>query len=78
MHRITSGWTALRVIYLLMGLLMAVYSATTATWVGLVIGLYFASMGLFGFGCAAGNCAIPHQATKPLEQETTGNKHGNI
>lgn len=25
-------------------------------WLGLAFGAYFASMGLFAFGCAGGNC----------------------
>jgi hypothetical protein len=35
-------------------------------WFGVVFGGYFASMGLFAFGCAAGNCA-----TEPLQKSNT-------
>ena len=31
-------------------------SALTQEWVGVVFGGYFAAMGVFAFGCAAGNC----------------------
>ncbi|MBK7469089.1 MAG: hypothetical protein IPJ43_21185 [Saprospiraceae bacterium] len=27
-------------------------------WVGALLGAYFASIGLFAFGCAAGNCLV--------------------
>ncbi|MGE3823060.1 MAG: hypothetical protein AB7G44_02460 [Bacteroidia bacterium] len=30
-------------------------------WFGVFFGGYFASMGIFSFGCAAGNCAVPKQ-----------------
>jgi hypothetical protein len=35
-------------------------------WFGVVFGGYFASMGLFAFGCAAGNCAA-----EPLQKSNT-------
>jgi hypothetical protein len=35
-------------------------------WFGVVFGGYFASMGLFAFCCAAGNCA-----TEPLQKSNT-------
>jgi len=33
-------------------------------WIGTFIGIYFASMGLFAFGCAAGQCHIPTPSIK--------------
>jgi hypothetical protein len=41
-----------------MGVLVGIQSIYNQQWFGLAFGAYFASMGLFAFGCAAGNCAI--------------------
>lgn len=55
-NRILTGWNFLRVIYVLLGSMVIVQSALAKQWAGLIFGIYFASMGLFAFGCAAGNC----------------------
>ena len=34
---------------------MVVVSLMDKQWVGAALGTYFAAMGIFGFGCAAGN-----------------------
>jgi hypothetical protein len=39
-----------------MGILVIIQSAMISQWLGVVLGAYFASMGLFAFGCASGNC----------------------
>lgn len=76
LQRIRSGWNYIRVLYLLAGLAISVQSVWTAEWFGLLPGLYFASMGLFAFGCASGNCAyIPPQSgtkTDVVEYEEIG------
>jgi hypothetical protein len=36
-----------------------------STVVGLALGIYVAAMGLFSFGCAAGNCTGPNCALEP-------------
>jgi hypothetical protein len=48
-----------------------IQSAIMREWIGILIGLYFASMGLFALGCAAGNCfaAYDYKETKPIEKE---------
>lgn len=56
-ERITGGWNAHRVFYLLAGSGMIAISAADFQWAGVLVGIYFASMGLFAFGCASGNCA---------------------
>ena len=38
-------------------------------WVGALLGAYFASMGLFAFGCAAGNCFGTNQNTEMQQIE---------
>ena len=54
--RITSGWTITRALYLVLGTFVIVQSTLNQQWLGVLFGTYFASMGLFGFGCAVGNC----------------------
>ena len=55
-ERILNGWTFTRVFYLLLGSMVIIQSAMSHQWFGVFFGAYFASMGLFAFGCAAGNC----------------------
>jgi len=55
-NRILTGWNVQRVLFLMMGIAIIVQSAISKQWSGLVFGGYIASMGLFAFGCAGGNC----------------------
>ena len=55
-QRFLNNWTFMRLIYLIMGILVIIQSAIISQWLGVVFGAYFASMGLFAFGCASGNC----------------------
>ncbi|MBS1764091.1 MAG: hypothetical protein JSS90_03875 [Bacteroidetes bacterium] len=55
-ERLFTGWNIQRAIYVLLGGTIIIQSAMQHEWFGLLIGGYFASMGLFAFGCAAGNC----------------------
>lgn len=57
--RLFKGWTLIRVFYLAMGLIIAIHSAISMEWMGAILGAYFASMGLFAFGCAGGQCYVP-------------------
>jgi hypothetical protein len=66
-QRITSGWTFIRVLYLVLGVFVIAQSIHDKQWVGLVLGAYVAAMGLFAFGCAAGNCYRP-SFTPPKEK----------
>jgi hypothetical protein len=61
MKRITTGWTAMRALYVVLGVSIAVHSGFGNEWLAMGIGLYFAAMGIFGFGCAGGHCAVPQQ-----------------
>ncbi len=54
--RVISGWTFTRFLYAGMGLYMVVQSSLHRQWLGVFVGTYFASMGLFSWGCASGNC----------------------
>jgi hypothetical protein len=56
-QRLLNNWSVRRALYLLIGLAIAIQSAYTREWFGIVAGSYFAAMGLFGFGCAGGQCA---------------------
>jgi hypothetical protein len=55
-ERILTNWTFTRALYLFIGSAVIVHSVMSQQWFGIVFGGYFASMGLFAFGCAAGNC----------------------
>lgn len=46
-------------------------------WMGTVIGGYFASMGMFGFGCASGNCIRDYSAEEPKNRSTIPNVDSN-
>ena len=64
-ERILSKWTLSRVLYLLLGIMILVQSAMSQQWIGVAFGGYFASMGLFAFGCASGNCFGGNCAVDP-------------
>lgn len=55
--RVFKNWTFTRVVFLAIGLWIITQSVLSDEWVGVAFGGYFASMGIFAFGCAAGNCA---------------------
>jgi len=55
-ERILTNWTFARALYLIMGIAVIIQSVMSHQWFGVAFGGYFASMGLFAFGCAAGNC----------------------
>jgi hypothetical protein len=67
MIRILTGWTIVRAMYLIIGGLIFIQSIMQKEWLGIVFGGYFASMGLFGFGCAAGNCYPVSRSNKVPE-----------
>lgn len=55
-ERLTTGWNFQRIIYLVIGSFILIQSLIELQWMGILFGSYFASMGLFAFGCASGNC----------------------
>jgi len=67
--RMFTGWTMTRVLYLLAGSALITESVISRQWFGVVFGIYFASMGLFAFGCAAGNCYA-----EPVASHTNADK----
>lgn len=57
---------------MLMGCYVVFESAKEMQWFGVIFGVYFASMGLFGFGCAGGNCRfVPPQNEKSHTEDVT-------
>lgn len=55
-ERLLSNWTFIRVIYLLVGFVLVIQGLAGQQWFITLWGAYFASMGLFGLGCASGAC----------------------
>lgn len=55
-QRLTQGWSIRRLLYLSIGLAIAIQAGLGHEWLGVAVGGYFAAMGLFGFGCAGGHC----------------------
>lgn len=56
-NRVLNNWSWSRLAYLIIGLLVVFQAADANQWWGIALGTYVIAMGLFGFGCAAGNCA---------------------
>lgn len=67
-QRILSNWTFTRALYLVLGIVVMVQSVMSEQWFGLAFGAYFASMGLFAFGCAAGHCYGTAPSSKSYAQ----------
>ena len=70
-NRILTNWTFMRALYLLMGIAVIIQSVMSQQWFGILIGGYFASMCLFAFGCAAGNCYSGNCATRSQQKSNT-------
>lgn len=70
-ERILTNWTLIRGFYLVVGLYIVTQSVLSQEWFGVVFGGYFASMGLFAFGCASGNCAGGSCAPNPTQKTET-------
>ena len=54
--RIFTGWTWIRAVYVFMGSAIIFQAFADKEWLLVIFGAYFASMGIFGYGCAGGNC----------------------
>lgn len=70
-QRLLTGWTFTRVLYLGLGIAVIINSATSQQWFGVLFGAYFASMGLFSFGCASGACFGGSCNTEPIQETKT-------
>ncbi len=69
LERIKRPLTFRRLLFLGMGLFIGISSLKQGEWVGILMGTYFFSMGLFTLGCAD-NCGIPARATSPQSEFT--------
>ncbi|MEP7322113.1 MAG: hypothetical protein ABI761_09340 [Saprospiraceae bacterium] len=67
-QRILTGWTFTRALYVALGTMVIIQSIIQLQWVGVLFGTYFASMGIFRFGCASGNCSDGSFDTEPNEK----------
>ena len=56
LKRLFTGWTWIRTAYLFMGTWVIIQSTMEGEWIGIVLGIWPAAMGLFGWACAGGNC----------------------
>lgn len=70
-QRILTDWTFRRVLYVGLGALLIDQSIEQHLWFGVLFGGYFASMGLFAFGCAGGNCFGRSCNAAPLHKNIT-------
>ena len=73
LERIKTGWNFQRIFFFAIGTLVVVQSLMSKHYLEASLGLYFAAMGLLGFGCAAGNCS-----TGPIQsKDVNSNKAGD-
>lgn len=68
--RILKGWNLRRVMYLALGSFVIGQSIMTGQYFVILFGAYFASMGIFNFGCASGTCAYVPPPSRPKVIET--------
>ncbi len=68
-ERILKNWTLTRGLYVVIGSLIIVQSVWQREWIMTVMGAYIASMGVFAFGCASGNCFGGSCAVTPEQLE---------
>lgn len=73
-QRILTGWNLRRVLYTLIGGAIIIQSVLQHEWIGVLLGSYFASMGIFSFGCAGGNCFNGNCYTNTNSNSTKENK----
>ena len=73
-ERIITNWTFTRILFLIVGITFIVQSVMSRQWYGIVFGGYFASMGLFAFGCASGNCYGGNRASTSKQKQNTSIK----
>jgi hypothetical protein len=73
-ERILNGWTFRRVLYLVIGSFIIIQAVMDKQWFSVAFGGYFAAMGLFAFGCAAGNCFEGNCSTEPQLKSNTSDQ----
>lgn len=68
-ERILTGWNFQRILFLVLGGIILFTAIPSLDWISIALGGYFFSMGLFAFGCAAGNCYNKISETNPDENK---------
>ncbi len=76
-QRVFTGWNFQRVIYVALGTIVMISAIVERQWAAVFVGGYFASMGLFAFGCAAGAC-FNDSYNKPRSEKTSERKEINF
>ncbi len=61
------NWGALRIFYLILGVLMFFSAIYEKQWIASLFGLYFIVSSIYNIGCASGSCAIPRNNSKKEE-----------
>jgi len=74
LERIKTGWNFQRVFFFAIGTLVVVQSLMSKHFLEASLGFYFAAMGLFGFGCAAGNCSTNNTNSKQINYDKPNDK----
>jgi hypothetical protein len=67
--RLLNGWNVQRVLFVIMGTVVIIQGVVERQWMPVMLGVYFASMGLFSFGCASGACFQINSRNEPLSDE---------
>ena len=70
-NRIWYGWNIRRVLFIVLGSAILIQSLGEHQWIGVMIGGYFTAMGIFSFGCAAGNCVAGECKCEPTQKSST-------
>ena len=77
-ERTLTKWTFKRALYILLGIVVIVQSVMSKQWFGVAFGGYFASMGLFAFGCGAGNCYTGNCTIEKKQKSNTTIQNGEF
>ena len=64
------GWTLRRVLYVVLGVFVIAYAIAVHRYWGGLLGIYFAGMGIWNFGCAGGACSRPVDSVTQKTEET--------
>ena len=62
-QRLQHGWNVSRILFTVIGVSMIGQAIYEKQYLGILIGGYFTTMGLLGFGCASGACSTPIDST---------------
>ena len=77
-ERILTGWSFSRALYLVIGSLVVIQSFMEKEWLGVAFGGYFASMGIFAFGCASGSCYTGNCNATSAQKSNTDLQQENV